>query len=49
MFSGTDESTIINILANRTLNERLQIRQLFKTMIGKVQPIKYGSGEIYLS
>ena len=35
-YSGTDEKAIIDILAYRTNDQRQQIKQMFKTMFGKV-------------
>jgi hypothetical protein len=35
-FSGTKEDVLISILGNRSNNQRVQIKEMFKTMFGKV-------------
>lgn len=35
--TGTDEKAIIDILAYRTNDQRQQIKQVFKTMYGRVR------------
>ncbi len=36
-FSGTDEDTIIDIVAHRTNAQRQEIRQTFKSILGRVR------------
>lgn len=35
-FQGTDEQAIINVVANRSNDQRQKIKAAFKTMYGKV-------------
>lgn len=36
-FQGTDEQAIIDVVANRSNDQRQQIKSAFKTMYGKVK------------
>lgn len=36
-FSGTDEETIIDIVAKRSNEQRQEIRQTFKSLLGRVR------------
>lgn len=38
-FQGTDEQAIINVVANRSNDQRQKIKAAFKTMYGKVCPL----------
>jgi len=36
LFPGTDEEAIINVVSNRSNQQRQDIKRMFKTMYGKV-------------
>ena len=42
-FSGTDEKAIIEVLSRRSNDQRQQIKNMFKTMYGKVCAVEPSS------